>query len=87
MRVSFNGSQAVFNGHIPTAKRILEGMRLSGGPILKLKFEGELTLDQLVIIAHVKNLYGVTAVWDENLNKFVVVMTTNPAYKLGDEID
>lgn len=59
---------------------------LSGGALLKIN--GAATIPVAYVLAHkVGHLYGAIAVFDPKLSKFVVTITHNPAYKLGDLIN
>lgn len=61
--------------------------QLTGGTLLKVN--GPASLPVAFVIAHkVAHLYGAIAVYDPKLgNKYVVCVTHNPTYKLGDLID
>lgn len=60
---------------------------LAGGPLLKVNGPGSLPV--AFVIAHkVAHLYGAIAVYDPKLgNQYVVCITHNPQYKLGDLIN
>lgn len=60
---------------------------LKGGTLLKIN--GPASIPVAFVIAHkVGHLYGAIAVYDPKLGgKYVVCITHNPAYKLGDIID
>ena len=64
----------------------LKDMALPGGPLLKIN--GPASLPVAVVIAHaVTHLYGAVAVWDPKLGKYVVSVSHNPAFSVGDLID
>lgn len=61
--------------------------QLAGGPLLKVN--GPASLPVAFVIAHkVAHLYGAIACYDPKLGgKYVVCISHNPAYKLGQLID
>lgn len=61
--------------------------QLTGGTLLKVN--GPASMPVAFVIAHkVAHLYGAIAVYDPKLgNKYVVCITHNPTYKIGDLID
>jgi CRISPR-associated protein Csx3 len=68
---------------------LIETGVLSGGSLLKIN--GPASLPVTCVVAHkVAHLYGAVAVYDPKLEaekgKYVVVISHNPAYKLGDVI-
>lgn len=64
----------------------LKDMDLPGGPLLKIN--GPASLPVAVVIAHgVTHLYGAIAVWDPKLGKYVVSVSHNPDFAIGDLID
>jgi CRISPR-associated protein Csx3 len=59
---------------------------LSGGPLLKIN--GPASLPVACVIAHkVAHIYGAVGIFDPKLGKYVISITHNPMYKLGDLID
>jgi CRISPR-associated protein Csx3 len=59
---------------------------LSGGPLLKIN--GPASLPVACVLAHkVGHLYGAVGVFDPKLGKYVIAITHNPMYKVGDLID
>jgi CRISPR-associated protein Csx3 len=59
---------------------------LAGGPIIKIN--GAASMPVAVALTHgVAHLYGAVAVWDPKLKKYVVSVTHDPAYAVGDLID
>jgi len=60
---------------------------LQGGTLLKIN--GPASLPVACVLVHkVAHLYGAIGVFDPKLGgKYVIVITHNPAYKLGDLID
>lgn len=70
---------------------MVKSEELSGGPLLKIN--GPASVPVCYVIAHkVSHLYGAIAVFDPKVgakgtSKYVVCITHNPAYKLGDLID
>lgn len=63
-----------------------ESRELSGGPLLKIN--GPASVPVAFVLAHkVAHLYGAIGFFDPKLGKYVISITHNPAYKLGDLID
>ncbi|HBL12173.1 MAG TPA: CRISPR-associated protein Csx3 [Cyanobacteria bacterium UBA11162] len=59
---------------------------LKGGPLLKIN--GPASLPVACVLAHkVAHMYGAIGVFDPKLGKYVIAITHNPAYQLGDLID
>ncbi len=59
---------------------------LAGGPLLKIN--GPASLPVACVLAHkVAHLYSAVGVYDPKLGKYVISISHNPAYKLGDLID
>ena len=68
----------------------LEGMtsmgKMTGGQLLKIN--GPISIPVAFVLAHkVSHIYGAIAVFDPKIGKFVICITHNPAYKLGNLID
>ncbi|MGB5962489.1 MAG: CRISPR-associated protein Csx3 [Coleofasciculaceae cyanobacterium] len=60
--------------------------QLSGGPLLKIN--GPSSLPVACVLAHkVCHIYGAVGVFDPKLGKYVIAITHNPTYKVGDLID
>lgn len=63
-----------------------ESGELSGGQLLKIN--GPASVPVAFVLAHkVAHLYGAIGFFDPKLGKYVVSITHNPAYNLGDLID
>jgi CRISPR-associated protein Csx3 len=59
---------------------------LKGGQLLKIN--GPASLPVACVLAHkVAHLFGAVGVFDPKLGKYVISITHNPTYKLGDLID
>ncbi|MEH2265933.1 CRISPR-associated protein Csx3 [Nostoc sp.] len=59
---------------------------LKGGVLLKIN--GPVSVPIAFVLAHkVGHLYGAIAFFDPKLGKYVVCITHNPAYNLGDLVD
>jgi CRISPR-associated protein Csx3 len=59
---------------------------LAGGVLLKIN--GPVSVPVAFVLAHkVGHLYGAIAFFDPKLGKYVVCITHNPAYSLGDLVD
>ncbi len=66
--------------------KITESGKLSGGSLLKIN--GPASLPVACVLVHkVAHLYGAIGVFDPKLGKYVISITHNPMYKLGDLID
>jgi CRISPR-associated protein Csx3 len=64
--------------------KMSESGELSGGSLLKIKASLSLAC---VLVHKVAHLYGAIGVFDPKLGKYVISITHNPMYKLGDLID
>jgi len=85
MKVGF-GDPASNDQIVKDVSQMLKDMVLPGGPILKIN--GPASLPVAVVISHaVTHLYGAVAVWDPKLSKYVVSVSHNPTYAVGDLID
>ncbi|MEI2583896.1 CRISPR-associated protein Csx3 [Scytonema sp. PRP1] len=89
LKVGF-GEPAQNNQIVRDAARRLEEMtatgELKGGPLLKIN--GPASLPVACVLVHkVAHLYGAIGVFDPKLGKYVISVTHNPAYKLGDLVD
>ena len=63
-----------------------ESGELKGGKLLKIN--GPASLPVACVLAHkVAHLFGAVGVFDPKLGKYVISITHNPTYKLGDLID
>lgn len=63
-----------------------EAGELKGGVLLKIN--GPASLPVACVLTHkVAHLYGAISVFDPKIGKYVVCITHNPAYKIGDLID
>jgi CRISPR-associated protein Csx3 len=85
LRVGF-GDPASNDAIVKEVSESLKKMALPGGPLLKIN--GPASLPVAVVIAHgVTHLYGAVAVWDPKLSKYVVSVSHNPTFAVGDLID
>ena len=85
LRVSF-GSPASNDQIVKDAVAGLKDLGLTGGPLLKIN--GPASLPVAVALAHgVTHLYGAVAVWDPKLSRYVVSVSHNPDFNVGDLID
>jgi len=85
MKVGF-GDQASNDAIVKEVSSTLKSLDLPGGPLLKIN--GPASLPVAVVIAHgVTHLYGAVAVWDPKLGKYVVSVSHNPDYSVGDLVD
>jgi CRISPR-associated protein Csx3 len=59
---------------------------LAGGPLLKIN--GPVSIPVAFVLAHkLAHIYGAVGFYDPKLSKYVICITHNPAYKLGDLVD
>lgn len=66
--------------------KMRESGELSGGSLLKIN--GPASLPVACVLVHkVAHLYGAIGVFDPKLGKYIIAITHNPMYKLGDLID
>jgi len=93
LKIGFNPNLPTTNDRIvqdATAQleELAEGGLLAGSII---RVNGPASVPVAFAIAHkINHLFGAVAVWDGKLGekgKYVVAITHNPAYKLGDLID
>lgn len=89
LRIAF-GSPADNSQIVRDAEKRLEELRsageLKGGPLLKIN--GPASLPVMTVITHkVAHLYGAVAIFDPKLAKYVVSITHDPQYRLGDLLD
>lgn len=89
LQVAF-GEPAQNNQIVKCASARLEEMSqiggLTGGQLLKIN--GAASIPIAFVLAHkVAHLYGAVGCFDPKLGKYVICITHNPAYQLGDLID
>jgi CRISPR-associated protein Csx3 len=89
LRVSF-GETAQNDQIVQDAAARLEEMastgELTGGQLLKIN--GPISIPVAFVLAHkLAHIYGAIGLFDPKLGKYVISITHNPAYKLGDLID
>ncbi len=85
LRVSF-GSPASNDVIVKDAVAGLKDLGLAGGPLLKVN--GPASMPVSFALAHgVAHLYGAVAVWDPKIPGYVVCVSHNPNYAIGDIID
>jgi CRISPR-associated protein Csx3 len=89
LRVSF-GEPAQNDQIVKDAAARLEEMaqsgELAGGPLLKIN--GPISIPVAFVLAHkLAHIYGAVGFFDPKLGKYVICITHNPAYKLGDLVD
>ena len=59
---------------------------LSGGRLIKIN--GQASVPVACVLVHkVSHLYGAVGVFDPKLGKYVIAITHNPKYNLGDLVD
>jgi len=59
---------------------------LSGGQLIKIN--GPISVPVACVLVHkVSHLYGAVGVFDPKLGKYVIAITHNPEYNLGDLVD
>jgi CRISPR-associated protein Csx3 len=89
LRVSF-GEPAQNDQIVKDAAARLEEMsqsgEISGGQLLKIN--GPISIPVAFVLAHkLAHIYGAIGFFDPKIGKYVICITHNPAYKLGDLID
>lgn len=89
LRVSF-GEPAQNDQIVRDAAARLEEMaasgELAGGPLLRIN--GPISIPVAFVLAHkLAHIYGAVAFYDPKIAKYVICITHNPSYKLGDLID
>ena len=91
LRVGFNSQLPVTGDRIVKdaethLQKLIESEVLTGGDLLKIN--GRMSLPVSYTIAHkLGHLYSAIAVFDPRLKAYVVVISTDPKYQLGDAID
>lgn len=89
LRVGF-GEPAQNDQIVKDAVARLEEMatsgELTGGQLLKIN--GPVSIPVAFVLAHkLAHIYGAIGFFDPKLGKYVICITHNPSYKLGDLID
>ena len=89
LRVSF-GEPAQNDQIVKDAAARLEEMatsgELTGGQLLKIN--GPISIPVAFVLAHkLAHIYGAIGFFDPKLGKYVICITHDPSYKLGDLID
>ncbi|MFM7365259.1 MAG: CRISPR-associated protein Csx3 [Cuspidothrix sp.] len=89
LRVSF-GEPSQNDQIVKDAAAKLEQMarsqELTGGHLLRIN--GLVSIPVAFVLAHkLAHIYGAIGFYDPKLSKYVICITHNPAYKLGDLID
>ena len=89
LRLSF-GEPAQNDQIVKDAATKLEQMaqseEVTGGQLLRIN--GPVSIPVAFVLAHkLAHIYGAIAFFDPKLGKYVICITHNPAYKLGDLID
>lgn len=85
LRVGF-GTPAENNEIVRDVEKNLEAVDLSGGGLLKVN--GPASMPVAMVIAHaVAHIFAAIAVFDPKLGKYVVSITHDPKYRLGDLIE
>ncbi|MFM7369114.1 MAG: CRISPR-associated protein Csx3 [Sphaerospermopsis kisseleviana] len=89
LRIKF-GEPAQNDQIVKDAATRLEEMaqsgELAGGQLLKIN--GPVSIPVAFVLAHkLAHIYGAIGFYDPKLAKYVICITHNPAYKLGDLID
>jgi CRISPR-associated protein Csx3 len=89
LRVSF-GEPAQNDQIVKDAAARLEEMaesgEIGGGSLLKIN--GPISIPVAFVLAHkLAHIYGAVGFFDPKIGKYVISITHNPAYKLGDLVD
>jgi CRISPR-associated protein Csx3 len=67
-------------------EEMVQSGELAGGQLLKIN--GPVSVPTAFVLAHkLAHIYGAIGFYDPKLAKYVICITHNPAYKLGDLID
>ncbi|MTJ09398.1 MULTISPECIES: CRISPR-associated protein Csx3 [unclassified Anabaena] len=67
-------------------EEMAESGELPGGQLLKIN--GPVSIPVAFVLAHkLAHIYGAVSFYDPKLGKYVICITHNPAYKLGDLVD
>jgi len=67
-------------------EQMAQSGELTGGQLLRIN--GPVSIPVAFVLAHkLAHLYGAIGFFDPKLGKYVICITHNPAYKLGDLID
>lgn len=71
---------------VKDATQAIKALDLKGGPFLKVN--GPASLPVAFLLAHsVGHLYGVVAIFDPKLSRYVVAISHDPSYPLGTLVD
>lgn len=85
LKIGF-GDAASNDAIVREVAQSLKEMSLPGGKILKIN--GPASLPVAVVIAHgVTHLYGAVAVWDPKMSVYIVCVSHDPDYSIGDKVD
>jgi CRISPR-associated protein Csx3 len=85
LRMSF-GQPGSNDMIVRDAVAAIKSLRLEGGKLIRLN--GPASLPVAVAIAHeIGHIFGVIAVFDPKLGKYVVAISHNPEYLVGSLID
>ncbi|OQA38730.1 MAG: hypothetical protein BWY51_00788 [Parcubacteria group bacterium ADurb.Bin316] len=85
LRLDF-GAPAQNDQIVKDAVAAVDTLNLKGGKMIKLN--GPASLPVAVALAHeIGHIYGTVAVFDPKLGKYVVAISHDPEYSLGDLID
>jgi|APFre7841882793_1041355.scaffolds.fasta_scaffold103826_1 CRISPR-associated protein Csx3 len=90
LQVGFGYSIAQNDQIVKDAATQLEEMarsgKLAGGQLLRIN--GPISIPVAFVLAHkLAHIYGAIGCFDPKLGKYVICITHNPAYNLGDLID
>jgi CRISPR-associated protein Csx3 len=91
LKVGFNLEQPALGDRIvkdaeTCLEELIQSGKLKGGSVLKI--DGRISLPVSYTIAHkLGHLYSAIALSDTRLKAYVVVISTNPEYQIGDRID
>lgn len=86
LKLSFGPEQGQNDRIVKDAVAALETLNLEGGKLVKLN--GPASLPVAVAIAHaVAHKYGAVSVFDPKLGKYVVAVSHDPDFQVGDLID
>lgn len=85
LKLSF-GTPAQNDQIVKDAVEAIKNLNLEGGKIIKLN--GPASLPVAIALSHeVGHIYGAIAAFDPKLGKYVVAISHDPEFKIGDLID
>ena len=85
LKVGF-GEPATGGQVVMAAERALAELSLDGGRLVKIN--GQISVAAAMLLAHsLGHIYGAVAAYDPKLGKYIVCISHDPDYPIGDLID